>query len=40
MTVDRTKYNIRYGSKSFFDDLGDKAIYDEFTLNFNLVVAD
>ena len=40
MTVDRTKYNIRYGSKSFFDDLGDKAIYDEFTLDFSLVVAE
>jgi len=40
LTVDRSKYNVRYGSKSFFDDLGDKAIYDEFTLDFNLVVAE
>lgn len=40
MTVDRSKFNIRYGSKSFFDDLGDKAIYDEFTLDFNLVVTE
>jgi polyisoprenoid-binding protein YceI len=40
MTVDRSKFNIRYGSKSFFDDLGDKAIYDEFTLDFNIVVAE
>ncbi|MEL1243145.1 YceI family protein [Flavobacterium sp. DGU11] len=30
--VDRTKYDIVYGSKSFFDSIGDKAIYDEFTL--------
>lgn len=30
--IDRTKYDIRYGSGSFFDNLGDKTIYDEFTL--------
>lgn len=39
LTVDRSKFNIRYGSKSFFDNLGDKVIYDEFTLDFNLVTA-
>jgi polyisoprenoid-binding protein YceI len=32
ITVDRTKYNIQYGSGSFFDNLGDKVIYDEFKL--------
>ena len=32
LKVDRTKYDIRYGSTSFFDDLADKAIYDEFEL--------
>ncbi|MBI1287958.1 MAG: YceI family protein [Flavobacteriales bacterium] len=26
--VDRSKYDVRYGSGSFFDDLGDKAIDD------------
>jgi len=36
--VDRTKYNIRYGSGSFFDNLGDKTIYDEFKLRVNLLV--
>lgn len=35
--VDRTKYNIRYGSKSFFEGIGDKAIYDEFDLAVELV---
>jgi polyisoprenoid-binding protein YceI len=34
--VDRTKYDIRYGSKSFFDSLGDKAISDDFELTVNL----
>jgi polyisoprenoid-binding protein YceI len=36
--VDRSKYNIRYGSGSFFDNLGDKTIYDEFKLKVNLLV--
>lgn len=36
LVIDRTKYDIRYGSGSFFDDLGDKTIYDEFTLNIML----
>jgi len=31
-TLDRTKYDIRYGSKSFFENIGDKAIYDDFTV--------
>ena len=36
LTIDRAKYNVRYGSNSFFDNLGDKAIYDEFELDINL----
>ncbi len=32
LKVDRTKYGVKYGSASFFDDLKDKAIYDEFDL--------
>ncbi len=35
--VDRTLYNVRYGSGKFFDNLGDKAIYDEFDLKVKLV---
>lgn len=34
--IDRTKYDIKYNSASFFDGLKDKAIYDEFDLNVNL----
>jgi polyisoprenoid-binding protein YceI len=34
--VDRTKFDIKYGSGSFFDNLGDKAIMDEFELDINL----
>jgi polyisoprenoid-binding protein YceI len=33
VTIDRTKYGIRYGSSSFFDNLKDKAIYNDFDLN-------
>ncbi|MHA7058315.1 YceI family protein [Aquimarina sp. M1] len=36
LMIDRTKYDIKYGSGSFFDNLGDKAIYDEFELAVNL----
>jgi polyisoprenoid-binding protein YceI len=36
--IDRTKYDIKYGSGSFFDDLGDKTIFDEFKLRINLLV--
>lgn len=35
--VDRTKYDIRYGSKSFFDSIGDKAIDDNFEIGVKLV---
>jgi len=37
ITVDRSKYDIRYGSRTFFDNLGDKYIYDEFQLDLKLV---
>jgi polyisoprenoid-binding protein YceI len=36
--VDRTKYNIRYGSGKFFSNLGDMMIYDEFDVKINLLV--
>ncbi|MCB0583841.1 MAG: YceI family protein [Phaeodactylibacter sp.] len=35
--VDRSDFNVRYGSGSFFDNLGDKTIYDEFDLQVKLV---
>lgn len=38
MVIDRSKFDVRYGSKSFFADIGDKAIMDEFTLKFNVVL--
>jgi len=33
IVVDRSKFDVRYGSGSFFDDLGDKMIYDDFTMS-------
>ena len=36
LKVDRTKFGIKYGSGSFFENLGDKTISDEFELNVNL----
>jgi polyisoprenoid-binding protein YceI len=32
LKIDRSKFDVRYGSTSFFDGLKDKAIYDEFDL--------
>ncbi|MEM1322944.1 MAG: YceI family protein [Bacteroidota bacterium] len=37
LTIDRSEFDVRYGSGSFFDNLGDKTIYDEFDLEFTLV---
>ncbi|MDN3493481.1 YceI family protein [Winogradskyella bathintestinalis] len=36
-TIDRSKWNVKYGSKSFFDDLGDKFINDNIELTISLV---
>ncbi len=36
LKIDRTKFDVKYGSASFFDGLKDKAIYDEFELNVDL----
>lgn len=36
LKIDRTKYGIKYGSGSFFDNLGDKTINDEFQLDVTL----
>ncbi|MEL6832816.1 MAG: YceI family protein [Bacteroidota bacterium] len=36
--IDRSDFDVRYGSGSFFDNLGDKTIYDEFDLGIRLVL--
>lgn len=35
--IDRTDWNIKYGSGKFFDNLGDKMINDKFNLNLVIV---
>lgn len=37
LKIDRTEFNVKYGSGSFFDNLGDKTIYDEFDLEIYIV---
>jgi polyisoprenoid-binding protein YceI len=37
IVIDRTLYNIRYGSGKFIANLGDKLIYDDFILQFKLI---
>jgi polyisoprenoid-binding protein YceI len=36
IVIDRSDFNVRYGSGSFFEGLGDKTIYDEFDLQVEL----
>lgn len=35
--INRTKFDIKYGSATYFESVGDKAISDDFELNVNLV---
>lgn len=37
LEIDRSKHDVKYGSTSFFDSLGDKAIDDIFILDIKLV---
>ncbi|HTB99425.1 MAG TPA: YceI family protein [Ferruginibacter sp.] len=37
ITIDRTKYDIKFRSTSFFSDLGDKAIDNNFILDLKLI---
>ena len=36
-TFDRTKFDVIYGSSTFFDKIGDKAINNDVTVEFNIV---
>jgi len=36
IVVDRAKYDVRYGSGSFFEGLGDRLIYDDFNMKVTL----
>ena len=38
--IDRSLFDIKYGSGKFFENLGDKTIYDEFDLSVTLVAAE
>ena len=37
ITLDRTKFGVRYGSNKFFDNLGDRVISDNFDVTVNVV---
>ena len=36
LIIDRTKFDIKYSSGSFFKNLGDKMIYDNFSISVNI----
>lgn len=38
-TIDRTKWNVQYGSKSIFDNLGDKFINDDIELTIHVMAS-
>ncbi len=37
ITIDRSKFDVRYGSNTFFENLGDKAISNDFRIMFDVV---
>ena len=39
ITIDRSDFEVKYGSGSFFDGLGDKTIYDDFDLQLSISAA-
>ncbi|MFT7589586.1 MAG: polyisoprenoid-binding protein YceI, partial [Limisphaerales bacterium] len=38
LEIDRSEFDVKYGSGSFFQNLGDKTIYDEFKMGISLVM--
>jgi len=38
VTIDRSLFDVRYGSGKFFPNIGDKAISDDFTLDIKLAI--
>jgi polyisoprenoid-binding protein YceI len=38
--IDRSQFDVRYGSGKFFDNLGDKTIFDDFELSVSLVAGE
>ena len=37
LIIDRTKYNVKHRSAYFFPDIGDRIIYDDFRIDFDIV---
>ena len=40
IVFDRSKYDVKFGSQSFFDNLGDKMVYDDVDLKVSIVSQD
>lgn len=38
LVFDRSKYDVKFGSQSFFENVGDKLVYDEVDMNIKLVL--
>lgn len=38
LVFDRSKYDVKYGSGTFFENLGDNLILDEINIDVNLAI--
>ena len=38
LAFDRSKYDVKFGSQSFFENLGDKLVYDDIDMNVRLIL--
>jgi hypothetical protein len=38
LVFDRSKYDVKFGSQSFFENLGDKLVYDDVDMTVKLVL--
>ena len=38
MSFDRSKYDVKFGSQSFYENLGDKLVYDDVDIAINLIL--
>lgn len=38
MTFDRSKYDVKFGSQAFYENLGDKLVYDDVDITINLIL--
>jgi hypothetical protein len=38
ITFDRSKYDVKFGSQSFYENLGDKLVYDDVDISIKMTL--